>query len=173
MRRTGPAACLVVLALVGCGDDYQRDTQTTTETAVLTVSPGAATPAQSTDGTGREDSERQRLTEAQRRDADEAKRAARAFLAGYLPFSYGQAQAEEIRAVAPALRAELARNPPRVPRDLVAKARPRLARDGLLVSGATGAAVILTAQVDDGQARYVVLVEVRRRGDRWLVVRVQ
>ena len=56
-------------------------------------------------------------------DARAAAAAARVFLEGYLPYSYGRAQARRIRAAATSLLRELEASPPRVPAS-VARARP-------------------------------------------------
>src|SRR4051794_17510871 len=63
-------------------------------------------------------------------DISRSKRAARRFLAGYLPFTYGRGSADRIRSASSQLRAELARSHPRVP----ASERRRRARLELLQS---------------------------------------
>jgi hypothetical protein len=82
------------------------------------------------------------------RDVAQVKRAARRFLAGYLPYSYGRGDAADIEAVAPELRRQLASERPRVPRS-VARRRPRV-----VLLQAEGAGV--TALVSDGRRRYAV-----------------
>lgn len=99
-----------------------------------------------------------------------ATRAARRFLDGYLPYTYGAAPARELRSVTPQLRRELAKAPPRVPateRDL----EPRVVELELLRSrGDIG--IDLEATVDDGKRLYPVGLGLRSDGERWLVVAV-
>jgi hypothetical protein len=101
-----------------------------------------------------------------------ASTAARQFLAGYLPYSYGRRDAHSIRSVTAALQRTLARNAPRVPPELAAKARPRVTK--VQVSGVTDSShVILMAHIDDGQSSYVALLTVQRQGRRWAVSQVR
>jgi hypothetical protein len=97
-----------------------------------------------------------------------AARAARRFLAGYLPYTYGAAPASEIRAVTAPLRRQLSDAPPRVPaadRGL----KPRvLSLDLVRSRGDLG--IDFEATVSDGRRRYPVFVGVRSDGERWLVV---
>jgi hypothetical protein len=177
-----------VIALAGtagigaCGDEYVRGagvyTAPTTTTTTTTTAPAPAAglppvaPAQTTDAGGTEGSESPRLTATQERAVRGASRAARRFLSGYLPYSYGRRDARTIRSAAPSLRSALARQAPRVPPALAERARPRLER--LQVSGIAAAGrVILLAHIDDGQSSYVALLTVRRRGDRWAVGQVR
>jgi hypothetical protein len=96
--------------------------------------------------------------------------AARAFLAGYLPYSYGRSDAERIRAAAWRLLRELQASPPRVPA-MVARARPRLI--SVRADAATGDLdVDVLAVVDDGQRRYGIPLAVRHAGRRWIVTAV-
>jgi len=169
----------IALAIAACGDNYEEGagvytaTPTTTVPSTTASTPGATAtaPTQTTGGEGTEDREHDALTPAQQREVRAASQTARTFLAGYLPYSYGQGDADEIRGVARQLRAELAQDPPRVPPALADKARPRVGR--LQVSGTDQDRVILLAQVDDGQSRYAVLLTVQRRDDQWIVTRVQ
>ena len=176
---TWAAAVAIALAITACGDNYENGagvytatpTATAPSTAPSTPAPAATTPTQTTGGEGTEDQEHDALTPAQQRAVHTAATAARRFLAGYLPYSYGQGDADEIRSVARQLRAELAQDPPRVPPALADKARPRVGR--LQVSGTDRDRVILLAQVDDGQSRYAILLTVQRRDDQWIVTQVQ
>jgi hypothetical protein len=102
----------------------------------------------------------------------EASEAARRFLAGYLPYSYGRRPASSISSVTADLRRELVRHTPRVPPALAAKARPRLEGKPRL-SGIAADQVILLARIDDGQSRYAALLTVQRRGHRWAVSQVR
>jgi hypothetical protein len=103
-------------------------------------------------------------------EAARAKRAARAFLVGYLPYSYGRARAERIRAAARRLLRELERTPPRVPA-AVARADPRLI--SVHADATLGdLAINVVAVVDDGQRRYRVPLELRRTRGRWVVTAI-
>jgi hypothetical protein len=103
------------------------------------------------------------------RSADEraAMRAARRFLAGYLPYSYGRGSADRIEATAAPLASMLRRQPPRVPaadRQL----HPQLVSlEVASVNGDLG--LDLEAVIDDGRRRYSMIVAVRPAGERWLV----
>jgi hypothetical protein len=185
-----PARCVIAAvvtlagatALSGCGDEYVRGagvyTSTSTTPAVATATVPTATtagsgiePEQTTDAGGTESSEVGRLSATQRRAAREASTAARRFLAGYLPYSYGRHPAGTISSVSPELRRTLARDTPRVPPALRRKARPRLR--GLKVSGVSEREVMLLARIDDGQSRYAALLTLQRRGRGWAVTQVR
>lgn len=172
-------AAVIALAgaagLGGCGDEYSRGAgvygDTTTQTVQARTSTASAAPLQTTDSGGTESSETGRISASQRRAVRAASSAARAFLEGYLPYSYGRRDAQSIRSAAPALRSALARQTPRVPPALAEKARPRVT--GLKLSGVASGRVILLARIDDGQSRYVALLTVQRRGNRWAVSQVR
>ena len=189
MSRRPPRSARLALALLavaaataaGCGEAYERGdagvfTLPPRATTVPAPVPGPAPAAvaagsQRTDASGTESAEAPPATAVQRRAAAAASHAARVFLRGYLPYSYGKAPAAAIDAVGAALRAELASRPPRVPAALARRARPRLER--LQLSSAGARAVYLLAHIDDGAAAYVALLTVRRAGARWLVTGVQ
>jgi hypothetical protein len=98
-----------------------------------------------------------------------AKRAARTFLAGYLPYSYGRLSARRIPAATPQLRRHLAANRPRVP----ARDRHRQPRLVLVQSNGVGRArADLVALVRDGNLRYTVALELSRRRHGWTVTAV-
>jgi hypothetical protein len=173
------AIALATAAGVGaCGDEYERGAgvytappETTAAPATTATAPPVA-PAQTTDAGGTESPEAPELTAEQRRAVRGASGAARRFLSGYLPYSYGRRDARAIPSASASLRRELAAQAPRVPPALAEKARPRLER--LQVSGiAARQRVILLAHIDDGQGRYVALLTVQRRGDRWAVGQVR
>jgi hypothetical protein len=173
-------ASALALALAACGDNYDAGgagvyTATPAASAPAATSTGSPTtsePVQAAGGESADESaEAQPLDAAQRRMVNEASSAARAFLTGYLPYSYGQANAAGIRSASSELRDELQRNPPRVPPAKAGRAKPRVRR--LEVSGLDTGKVILLAQVDDGESRYATLVTVNRRADRWIVTEVQ
>src|SRR4051812_20030081 len=105
-RRLFPTAVLLTAVLTGgCGNEYEKGagiymaTPTTTATTAPTANASAsAQPSQRAGGESADESaEAQPLDAAQRRMVSEASSAARAFLAGYLPYSYGQADAAGIR----------------------------------------------------------------------------
>jgi hypothetical protein len=175
-RLTAVAIALASAAGIGaCGDEYTRGagvySNTTTTTVPTTTTPTPGAPLQTTDSGGTESSERGQISASKERDVRAAMSAARQFLAGYLPYSYGKRDAGSIRSVAPALRSVLARQAPRVPPALAAKARPRLT--SLKYSGIDGQRVILLAHIDDGQSRYVALLTVLRRDNQWAVSQVR
>jgi type IV pilus biogenesis protein CpaD/CtpE len=159
MRSRVPLVALAAAAALtaGCGidDPYQPDAGNATAT---TASPRAA----------REDEPR--LSSAQRDVELRAERTAKAFLAGYLPYSYDQAKARGIRAATPALRRELAANPPRVGVAARQAARPRVRH--LRVSGLNGSRAYVLAQVEDGSRSYPTSLTLERHGPRWLVATV-
>jgi len=104
------------------------------------------------------------------REAHAAAAAARAFLEGYLPYSYGRADAERIRAAAIPVLRELEASPPRVPAS-VAPARPQLV--SVRAEAATGSSDIdVVAEVEDGWRRYRIPLAVRNTASRWLVTAV-
>jgi hypothetical protein len=175
-RLTAVAIALASAAGLGaCGDEYTRGagvyTNTTTTTVPTTTIPAPGAPLQTTDSGGTESDERGQVSASKQRDVRSAQKAARQFLAGYLPYSYGKRDANAIRSVTPALRSVLARQAPRVPPALAAKARPRLT--GLNYSGIDGQRVILLAHIDDSESRYVALLTVQRRGNQWAVSQVR
>jgi hypothetical protein len=103
-------------------------------------------------------------------DARSAIAASRAFLNGYLPYSYGRADAHAIRAAGAALGRALRAAPPRVPPP-VAEDRPRPVC--VRAQAATGDRTVdVRAVVDDGQRRYPVSLRLRQAGGRWLVTRI-
>jgi hypothetical protein len=103
-------------------------------------------------------------------DTRAAAAAARAFLEGYLPYSYGRADAERIRAAAIPLLRELEASPPRVPAS-VAHARPQLV--SVRAEATTGGSSIdVVAVVEDGRRRYRIPLAVRNTAGRWLVTAV-
>jgi hypothetical protein len=102
-------------------------------------------------------------------DVAMSKRAARRFLASYLPYTYGRGRARGIRPATPALRRRLSANRPRVP----ARERRRAPRLVLLQSDTVGHRdAELVALVSDGRRRYTVGLELARTGGGWQVERV-
>lgn len=106
---------------------------------------------------------------ASRTDVTQAKRAARRFLAGYLPYTYGQASAQQIRAVSDQLRLRLKRDRPRV---RARERRRRLRTELLQAEGVSRRQAQLAALVSDGARRYTVPLEVERTSAGWTVTDV-
>jgi len=92
----------------------------------------------------------------------------RRFLAGYLPFLYGQVGAEQLYAVAPQLRRTVAARRGRVTpaeRDR----HPRLVALAF-APGDLSRSVLFEATVADGDSRYRLRLRVARQGAVWRVV---
>ena len=106
---------------------------------------------------------------ASRAEVTHAKRAARRFLAGYLPYAYGQASPRRIRAASARLRLRLTRDHPRVS----ARERRRRPRVELLqAEGVSRRHAKLAALVSDGGRRYTVPLELERTPAGWIVTDV-
>ncbi len=165
MRSRLPLVALIAATLItsGCGieDPYQPSAATRTDT---TVRPSTAPVSPDADEAKPDLSPPQR--DAQRR----AESAARAFLTGYLPYSYDQATARRILSATPALRHELAGNPPHVSARTMRTAHPLVRQ--LRVSGLSGSRAYVLAQVDDGSRTYATSLTIERHGHRWLVTAI-
>lgn len=99
-----------------------------------------------------------------------SKHAAGAFLAGYLPYSYGHRRGKRIPAASTGLRHELAAQPPRVP----ARERRRHARVVELQSdGVSHQHASVTALVDEGRRRYTIAIELARTRAGWVVTSLE
>jgi hypothetical protein len=106
---------------------------------------------------------------ASRTDVTQAKRAARRFLAGYLPYAYGRASAGQIPAVSDQLRLRLTRDRPRI----WARQRRRRPRVELLeAEGVSRRHAELAALVRGGARRYTVPLEHERTSAGWTVTDV-
>lgn len=148
------AALLVALVVLARGVGQER--------ASLRTRPAATVPA-----TGAPTEPDRPLPERVAPEERVALRAARQFLAGYLPYSYGRGPASRIAAAAPPLREQLRRAPPRVPAE-DRTLEPRVV--GLELASSNGdLGIDLTADIDDGRRRYSLTIAVRPAGDRWLV----
>jgi hypothetical protein len=178
-------AALLAGIASGCGDEYDHGAgiYTTTPSAPAspattpTPAPAGPTPAPAKGlGVGPEPSAGApgaQLSPAQRRAEAPARRAARMFLTGYLPYTYGLARASAIRAAGARLRAQLESEPPRVP-----PAQRRGGRDAKLAALQTAAVearrVTLVATVDDGGSGYGALLTVEPDAhDAWRVTEVR
>jgi hypothetical protein len=177
VRRVPLLVALTTSALViaGCGidDPYQDDTATTSTTQTMTVidrrSTYSTTPAPPASPDARE--VQPDVSPAQAGARREAELVARRFLAGYLPYSYGQRPASAISGATTALRRDLARNPPRVSAARARGARPRV--DQLRVTGGTAERVFVLAQISDRQSSYATSLTVVQRHRDWLVSEVR
>lgn len=130
--------------------------------------PARAVPAQGSEESGEEpDPQNDDRYAPAPVDVADAKRAARRFLAGYLPYTYGRADAGMIRSADPALREELASQPPRVPPTVARRARPRVTT--LQAETATRERASVLALVADGKRRYTIELELEREGREWRV----
>ena len=99
------------------------------------------------------------------------KRAAKRFLAGYLPYTQARAKATAIRSVDPDLRAELERQPARVPLTQRGKMkRPRVLTLQAEDVGRDRAGTL--ALVAEGKRRYTVELRLEREGNQWRVADV-
>jgi hypothetical protein len=105
-------------------------------------------------------------THARRTDIARARRAARRFLRGYLPYSYGHRRASSIAATTPGLRAQLARERPRVP-SAERRRHPRV--ELLQTDGVNRERAALLALVRDGKRRYSVGLQLANTPAGWLV----
>ncbi len=99
-----------------------------------------------------------------------ARRVARTFLAGYLPFAYGRVSAASVQAATPALRSQLQGERVRVT-PVEGRRRPRVIT--LTALWQASGVVTATALVDDGGvANYAVRLTLRRTSRGGLVSRV-
>jgi hypothetical protein len=106
---------------------------------------------------------------ASRTDVTQAKRTARRLLSSYLPYTYGRASAQQIRAASDQLRRRLRRDRPRV----LARERRRRPRVELLqTEGVSRRHAQLAALVSDGARRYTVPLELERTSAGWTVTDV-
>jgi len=117
-----------------------------------------------------QDPEREERYEPTPADVAGAKRAARRFLTGYLPYTYGRGDAQRIRNVDPALREQLARQPPRVPLTVARKARPRVTTVQAETTARERTSVL--ALVADGKRRYTITLGLERGEGQWRVIDV-
>jgi hypothetical protein len=101
----------------------------------------------------------------------QARRVAKRFLAGYLPFAYGRGSGLAIRGITPALRRELlAQRAQLTP--VERRRRPRVV--ALQTVGTTPTFVVATAIIDDGGvATYRLRFTLSRSAGRWAVSSVE
>jgi len=149
--------------------------QHATRTPARTPAPGPTAPVVSpaTDEAllqaPSEEGQLRKDLQGSRADVAAAKRSARRFLSGYLPYSYGQRGASGIPSASTGLRRRLAATRPRVPR------RERRRHPTLELVQANGVGPVradLVALVRDGASRYTVPLEVTRRRGGWIVTAV-
>ena len=131
--------------------------------------PDSALPTPASAEAPSEEGEPPDALAASRADVAEAKRAARRFLAGYLPYSYGRRSARDIAGATPQLRAELISERPRAPAG-ERNRRPRIVL--LQTEGAGRELAAILALVNDGERRYTVPLELARLQAGWRVTDV-
>jgi hypothetical protein len=163
------AGAAAILALL---DDPDPAPQAPRSEALSPAQEPAAGPARSatlgaTTAAPSEEGKPTAGAEPSRADIGQAKRAARRFLAGYLPYTYGRGSARRIASVSGELRDRLAGERPRVP----ARERRRRPRLELLQSdGVDRERARLLAMVRDGERRYTVGLELARSAAGWRVI---
>ncbi len=158
-------AVAVVGGLLGSGGGSGSPPPPTT-TGTSTGLPPGSHPFEDGDESGPQ-VKRVKTTSAQR-PAVEA--AARAFMEGYLPFSYGQAAARGIQAVSSQEREDLEASPPRVPA-AIHRRHPRIVGVGLKPYAAGEWQVTVT--VSDGTLSYPIVVVVGDLPAGWRVMAIQ
>ena len=100
-------------------------------------------------------------------DVRAAKRTARRFLSGYLPYSYGRGPASAVgTAATPELRAELAATPPRAAAR-VRRLEPRVG--SVQVEAMTSRSVAVAAFIEDGERAYSIALGLERGASGWQV----
>ncbi len=183
---------LAAIILAGCGDQFERDqprltpgrdaaTQATTPTTATATTPKVAPRRHSPSELAREGARKspsvsaggegsELLTGAPAQTVRAAIPVARRFLAGYLPYSYARGSAAAIHGAAPALRAELASKPARIPPGIRARFKPRLL--SVTVSGTYNTDAFVLATVDDGTERYGLTLRLHPTGKSYVVDQV-
>jgi hypothetical protein len=165
------AAVAAVLSLAGHRPSRTPAARHATEPAAPTGPTPVAAPAsppavapQAPSEEGRPDS-----SAGSHGDTIAAKHAARRFLVGYLPYTYGRRHAPRIAATTSRLRHELATERPRVP-PRETRRHPTIV---LVQADGTGRRrANLTALVGDGARRYTVALALARTRAGWLVTDV-
>ena len=161
------AAFIVALAAHPAGKPTRESSRTRPATAPLLTFSGAPAPiATATPAAPSE--EGLPSGSGSRRDVVSSRRVARAFLAGYLPYTYGRRSAQRITHASSALRRELLADRPRVPA-AERRLQPRL--ELLQSDGVSHELARLHALVDDGRRRYLVALELARTPQGWIVTR--
>jgi hypothetical protein len=159
------AGILTLLDDAGPAPRPKHETRQPT-TDVAPASPAVELVPVSTPVAPSEESDPPVSLRASRSDIARSKRAARRFLAGYLPFAYGRVPANRVRAASPELRAQLERDRPRVPA-AERRRRPRL--ELLQSNGVSPERADLVALVGDGARRYSVRLQLSNTLTGWLV----
>ena len=131
--------------------------------------PPPATAPAAAEGPPSEEGKPPAALEGSRREVEQARRAARRFLVGYLLYSYGNGRAREIENASADLQRRLTRERPRVPRR-EARRRPRLVL--LHADGAGREHAGMVALVSDGARNYTVALELARTDAGWRVIDV-
>lgn len=174
-RRAVLLAALLAGAAIsaGCGiNDPYQDASATSTTSTSTTDPAlTATTSTTTTATDELGEPPAALSPTQLDARRRAARAARAFLRGYLPYTYGQRRGSTIQAATRELRRELVRQPPRVSAERRQSARPRV--QSLRTVELLRNRIYLIAQVNDGETVYTTTLTLVLRGDEWLVSEVR
>jgi hypothetical protein len=177
-RRLFALAVAVILLAAGAfallgrsSSPAQRATRTPARTPAPRPTPPSSLPA--TDAAllqaPSEEGQPRKDLQGSHADVAAAKRGARRFLSGYLPYSYGQRGASAIPAASVRLRRRLAATGPRVP------GRQRRRHPNLVLVQSNGVGPVradLVALVRDGSTHYTVPLEVTRERHGWIVTAV-
>jgi hypothetical protein len=164
------AAAAAVLTQLDGPSPAPRAHRAATSTVTKPQAPAAA-PALTPDMERGEPSEEgtRTVVHPARTDVTTSKRAARRFLACYLPYTYGRVRARAIQSATGELQRRLVAQRLRVP----AGERHRVPRLALLQSNSVGPRhAELLALVDDGKRRYTIALELIRTATGWRVTRV-
>lgn len=159
-----------VLLTVGGGDEGAAPAERRDARPVIAVPP----PTEPPEDPARlpmpsEEGPRPASEQPTRRQVAMAKRVTRAFLDGYLPYTYGRARASAIQHATAELRRALDARRPRVP---AAERRRPVEVEALTVQGGSPRRMGMLALVDDGRRRYSVQLALARYSGGWKVTEV-
>lgn len=148
--------------------DAQLAARDTTAAEVPAAESSEESPSDSTDPVTTATTTSRASFGARRRQLAQAERAARRFLAGYLPYSYGRGEmtAAAGSIASPALADELAASPPRVPAD-VQELTPRIS--ALQAETVAADSIEFVALIDDGERSYSLAMALEPSGRAWQV----
>jgi len=148
------AAAAAVLTQLDGPSPAPRAHRAATSTVTKPQAPAAAPAATPEMDRGEPSEEGHRtVVRPARTEVRASKRAARRFLAGYLPYTYGRSRAQAIQSATGELQRQLDAQRPRVP----AGERHRVPRLALLQSNSVGHRhAKLPALVDNGKRRYTI-----------------
>lgn len=163
-------ALLVIAGLLSSvREDYKPSPRASTGSQVVgPTATSSATPDPALEPVPPEEST---THPASRRAIAAAKRAARAFIGGYVPFTFEQGDAAGIPYATDTLRARLAEDPPRVP-ETVKRPRERPEIELMQVEGSSQRRIGLLAVLRDGGNRFSIQIDLARYESGWLVTSV-